>query len=90
MPNEVRNSKFWSLKKTPKNIWHWFEIDDIGNQCLFWWDTNVRSYWWQIDWEMKAEVSGYDRKKTNDVMEPQPYPLSSKKEYFKRMPSSPN
>ena len=39
---------------------------------------------------MKAEVSGYDRKKTNDVMEPQPYPLSSKKEYFKRMPSSPN
>ena len=39
---------------------------------------------------MKEEVSGYDRKKINNVMEPQPYPLSSKKKYFKRMPSSPN
>ena len=43
---EFQISGTWKLQE---NIWHWFGIDEIGNQCLFWCYTNIWSYWWQIE-----------------------------------------
>ena len=55
---------FGSWKNTKKifNIGSKLMISVVSAfyECMCY--ANICCYWWQIDWEMKAEVSGYDRK----------------------------